>query len=161
MKEIKVDAPFFTFYAYTNNQTTIVCPSCDFKKKIDATPYKSANRALKVKCICGEVFNCVIEFRKCYRKKVNLPGEHFSEKTRKRGILRVEDISMGGLRFSSLDPHDLGQGDALEVKFRLDDSDKTEISKRAVVLHVKDLTVAIKFIDKNGWEKQLGFYMMP
>ncbi len=161
MKEIKVDTPFFTFYAYNNNQTTIVCPSCDFEKKIDATPYKGVNRALKVKCICGEVFKCVIEFRKCYRKKVNLSGEHFSEKTRKRGILRVEEISMEGLKFSSLDPHNLRKGDTLEVKFRLDDPDKTEISKKAVAAHVKDLTVAIKFTDKNGWDKQLGFYMMP
>ncbi len=161
MKEIKVNAPFFTFYAYTKNQTTIVCPSCDFKKKIDATPYKTVNRALEVKCICGEAFKCVIEFRKCYRKKVNLSGEHFSEKTRKRGILRVEEISMGGLRFSSLDPHNLGKGDILEVNFQLDDPNKTEIIKRAVVLRVKDLMVAIKFTDKNEWDKQLGFYMMP
>jgi hypothetical protein len=161
MKEIKVDEPFFTFYAYTKNQTTIVCPSCDFKKKIDATPYKGVNRALKVKCICGEAFKCVIEFRKCYRKKVNLSGEHFSEKTGKRGILCVEEISMGGLRFISLDPHNLGKGDTLEVKFQLDDPNKTEISKRAVVLHVKDLKVAIKFTDKDKWDKALGFYMMP
>ncbi len=161
MEEIKVDAPFFTFYAYTKNQTTIVCPSCDFKKKIDATPYKAVNRALKVKCTCGEAFKCIIEFRKCYRKKVNLSGEHFSEKTRKRGILRVEEISMGGLRFSSLDSHDIGKGDILEVKFHLDDLNKTEINKKAVVLRVEDLTVAIKFTDKNEWDKPLGFYMMP
>ena len=161
MKEIKIDVPLFTFYAYTNNQATIVCPICDFKKKIDAVPYKTVNRALKVKCICGEVFRCVIEFRKCYRKKVNLSGEHFSKKTGKRGVFRVEEISMGGMKFTSLDPHGIGKGDALEVKFLLDDPDKTEINKRAVVLRVEDLTVAIKFTDKNGWDKQLGFYMMP
>ncbi len=68
---------------------------------------------------------------------------------------------MEGLNFSSLDPHNLRKGDTLEAKIRLDDPDKTEISKKAVAAHVKDLTVAIKFTDKNGWDKQLGFYMMP
>lgn len=68
---------------------------------------------------------------------------------------------MEGLKFSSLHPHNLRKSDTLEVKFRLDDPDKTEISKRAVVLHVKDLTVAIRFTNKKGWDKQLGFYMMP
>ena len=161
MKEIRVDVPIFTFYAYTNNQTTIECPICDFKKKIDASPYKATNRALNVKGTCGEVFKCVIEFRKGYRKKVNLSGEYFSGKTRKRGTLRVEDISIEGLRFRSPDPHNLETGDAVEVKFRLDDSDKTEIKKKAVVLRVKGLAAAIKFTDKYGWDKQFGFYMMP
>lgn len=106
---------------------------------------------------------CRIEnyIRKCYRKTVNLPGEHCSEKTRKRGTIRVEDISMEGLRYSSLSPHNLETGEAVEVKFRLDDRDKTEIKKKAVVLRVKGLGVAIKFTDKNEWDKQLGFYMMP
>lgn len=85
MKEIKVNALFFTFYAYNKNQTTIVCPSCNFKKKIDATPYKAVNRALKVKCICGEAFKCVIEFIKCYRQK-EIFRESISAKRHKSGV---------------------------------------------------------------------------
>ncbi len=161
MKEIRVGESIFTFYAYTDNQTTIVCPRCEYKKKIDATPFKATDRALNVKCKCGEMFKCVVEFRKCYRKTINLPGEYYSEKTRKRATIRVENISMEGLRFSSMAPHHLKTGDTVELKFRLDDPHRTKINKKAVVLRVKDLTVAIKFTDKTEWDKQLGFYMMP
>ena len=85
MKEIKVDVPFFTFYAYTKNQITIVCPSCNFKIKIDTTPYKAVNQALEVKCICGEAFNCVIEYIKCYRQK-EIFRESISAKRHKSGV---------------------------------------------------------------------------
>ena len=118
-----------TVYVDDANQATIICPSCGFTKIIDATKFRNTKKSLKAKCKCDETFRFTIEFRKQYRKKVNLRGEHIIRESGKKGEIIIRDLSMGGIRFETLSLHQISKDDTLEVKFKLDDPLRSEICK--------------------------------
>ncbi len=159
--EISQSEPLLTFYPDSDNNVLISCPYCNFIKKINALKYRDSGKALKVRCKCGGIFSCTIDFRKFYRKKVNLAGEYVVLKNQRKGDLLVEDISMGGLGFNNMTPHNLEKGDILEIKFRLDDKNRTELKRRVMVMLVKGHFVGTEFTEKNRFDKELGFYLSP
>jgi hypothetical protein len=159
--EIKQTDSVLTFYPDKENNAVITCPACGNSKKIEASKYQSAGNALTVKCKCGENFKCTIDFRKYYRKKVNLSGEYLVLKNQRKGDMLVDDISMGGLGLINMTPHKLEKGDILEVKFRLDDKKRTDIVRKVRVMIIKGHFVGTEFFEKNRFDKELGFYLAP
>ena len=146
-----------TVYVNDANQATIICPKCAFTKEIDMTNFKKAQKSLKGKCRCGEVFGFTIEFRKNYRKKVRLGGEYRIKD--KKGEIIVEDLSMNGIRFVNLGSHQITKDDMLEVKFKLDNPMRSEINKLVKVIWVKDKIIGAEFSDLNTFKSELGFYL--
>jgi hypothetical protein len=146
-------------YVDSNNLATIICPECGFDKKIDATRFKDAHKKLKVKCICGEIFRCSLEYRKHYRKKVQLPGEYFVQGKNEKGEVIIEDISASGVRFSTLNPHYISRNDIVELKFTLDDSKRTQIQKLIKIIWIVDRSVGAEYVDLESIEKDLAFYL--
>ncbi|MFO7963539.1 MAG: PilZ domain-containing protein [Desulfobacterales bacterium] len=159
--EIKLSEPLHIFYPDQEGFVVIACPFCNFAKKIEAAKYRNSGKSLKVRCRCGKIFTCAIEFRRYFRKKVNLAGEYVLLKNQRKGDLMVEDLSMGGMGFSNLTPHQLGRGDILEVTFRLDDKKKTELKRRVKVVSVKGHFIGAEFAEKQRFDKELGFYLLP
>ena len=159
--EINQTESLLTFYPDKDNTAVISCPYCDFMKKIDALKYRDSGKILKVRCKCGKIFSCTIDFRKFYRKKVNLAGEYIVFKNQRKGDMLVEDISMGGVGFNNMTPHNIEKGDMLEVKFRLDDNNRTELKRKVEVMIVKGHFVGTEFAEKNRFDKELGFYLSP
>ena len=142
-----------------NNQATIICPKCGFEKNIDITNFKNTLRRLKAKCKCGEIYQFIIEFRKQYRKKVMLPGEYIVQKGGARGEIIIRELSVTGIRFESLKPHQISTDDTLEVKFKLDNPLRSEIRKLVKVMWARDRIVGAQFTERKLYEKDLGFYL--
>ncbi len=148
-----------TVYVDDTNQATIICPKCGFSKSIDTTNFKNTQKGVKAKCRCGEVFRFTIEFRKNYRKNVRLPGEYIIKGTREKGGILVKDLSLRGIRFETLRPHQISTDDTLEVKFKIDNPKRSEIHKQYKVIWVRDRIVGAHCSDPNFYGQELGFYL--
>ncbi len=146
-------------YVDDTNQATIVCPKCLLEKNIDVTNFKKTQKKLKDKCRCGEVFRLTLEFRKHYRKNVQLLGEYSVQGKDERGEIIIKDISAGGLRFESLKPHYISRNDTVELKFTLDNPKRTEIQKLIKIKWIIDRNVGAEYIDPKSLGKDLGFYL--
>ena len=146
-------------YVDDTNQATIICPKCGFEKNVDVTDFKDTKKKLKAKCKCGETHRFTIEFRKKYRKDVRLPGEYIIQEKGEKGEIIIRALSLTGIRFESMRPHQISAGDMLEMKFILDNPMKSEISKLAKVIWVKDRVVGANFSETELYAKVLGFYL--
>jgi len=146
-------------YVDDTNKATIVCPKCGFVKMIDTTNYKATQKRLKANCKCGEVFKITLEFRKKYRKDVELPGEYIIQQSGEKGEIVIKDLSMNGIRFESLKPHQISTDDTLEVTFKLDNPAQTEIRKFIKVMWIRDRIVGAHYTEMKYYEKDLGFYL--
>jgi len=147
------------FYANDANQTTLICPKCGFVKTIDTTNYKKTQKRLKAHCRCGEVFKFTLEFRKNYRKDVRLPGEYTIRQSGEKGEIIVKNLSMSGIRFTSLRPHQISTDDTLELKFNLDNPARKEIRRSAKVIWVRDHDVGAQYIELRYYKRDLSFYL--
>ena len=146
-------------YVDHTDQATIVCPKCELEKNIDVTNFKDTHKRLKAKCRCGEVFRITLEYRKHYRKKVQLSSEYFVQGKYEKGEIIIEDISAGGIRFASLKPHYISRNDTVELKFTLDNPMRTEIIKLIKVKWIIDRNVGAQYIDPKSLEKDLDLYL--
>lgn len=147
------------FYVNDAYQTTIVCPKCGFSKTIDTSNYKKTQKRLKATCKCGQVFKFTLEFRKHFRKDVRLPGEYNVRQSGEKGEIVVRNLSMGGIQFTSLRPHQIITDDMLELRFNLDNPARTEIRRSAKVMWVKDRDVGAQYIEPKLFERDLSFYL--
>ena len=146
-------------YVDDTNQATIICPKCGFEKNTDVTNFKNTQKRVKAKCRCGEVFRFTIEFRNNYRKKVRLSGEYIIKGRGEKGEMLVEDLSLSGIKFESLRPHQISKDDTLEVKFKLDNPMRLEIRRLFKVIWVRDRIVGATCSEPNSYKKELGFYL--
>ena len=146
-------------YVDDTRQATIICPKCGFEKTVDVTEFKDSQKKLKAKCKCGETYRFIIEFRTKYRKNVRLAGEYIANEKEEKGEIIVRELSLTGIRFESLKPHQMSPGDILEVKFRLDNPLRKEIRKLVKVIWIKDRFVGANFTETKFYEKDLGFYL--
>ena len=161
MKIIETNA-FYTYYANANDTVKITCPECNTSKNFNTNEYKTSNRGIKARCACGNVFRCIIEFRKYYRKTVDFAGEYRNEKTGAAGRMAVESISLSGIDFVNLTSGNLIMiNDILEVSFYLDDNSQTFIQRKARVTASDKDTINAIFINFQLYDKDLGFYLMP
>jgi hypothetical protein len=142
-----------------NNQATVICPKCKHEKIIDVTEFKDTHKRVKAKCRCGEVFRITLEFRKHKRKKVWLSGEYFVQGKDEKGEIKIEDISLGGIRFASLEPHYISRNDTVELRFTLDNPMRTEIQAPIEVKWIIDQNVGGQFFDPRSLEKDLMPYL--
>jgi hypothetical protein len=141
------------------NRVTIICPKCGFEKNIDTTNFKDTQKELKGRCRCGETYQFTIEFRKRHRKDVRLPGEYIVQEKGEKGEIIIRELSLSGIRFESLMPHQMLKDDTLELKFKLDNPLRTEIRKLVKVIWIKDRIVGAHYIETRLYEKDLGFYL--
>jgi hypothetical protein len=146
-------------YVNDTNQATIICPKCGFEKNVDVTNFKDTQKRLKAKCQCGETHRITIEFRKKYRKDVRLPGEYIIQGKGERGEIIIRELSLTGVRFESLKPHQISTDDILEMKFRLDNPLRSEIRKLVEVIWIRDRIVGAHYTETKLYEKDLGFYL--
>ena len=147
------------FYVDENNQVNIICHKCGFEKSIDAINYRNTKNKVKGKCKCIEGFEFTLEYRKHYRKNVTLPGEYISPKNGGKGEIIIRELSLTGVQFESLNPHQISSDDTLEVTFKLDNPLGSEIRKLAKVVWVRDRSVGAQFSERKLYEQALGFYL--
>jgi hypothetical protein len=148
-----------TIYAGATNYVTVICPKCGLKKNVNVFKYKDTHKRLKAKCKCGEVFRLSLEFRRFHRKIVRLTGEYFVQERGEKGEVLIKDISMTGINFEAIKPHNIANHDTVEIKFTLDNPDKTELDTLVKIMWVKDLNVGGYFIDQVRYKQDLVLYL--
>lgn len=137
----------------------IICTKCGFEQNIDVTNFKGTQKKLEGRCRCGETFQFTIEFRNRYRKSVRLPGEYMVQGKGEKGEIIIRELSLTGIRFESLKLHQNLKDDTLEVKFKLDNTLRSEIRKLAKAMWVKDRIVGAYFSETELYSQAFGFYM--
>jgi hypothetical protein len=142
------------------NQVKIICPKCGLEKNINVFKFKDTHKRLKVKCKCGEEFRIALDFRKYYRKNVQLTGEYYVKGKDEKEEILIEDISKIGIRFATLKPHNFSKDDLVELKFNLDNTMRTEVRTRVKIIWINDRTVGAQFNDPQLLEKDLLLYMI-
>lgn len=146
-------------YVDKNNQAMFICPKCGFERILDAMNFRAMKDLVKGECRCIETYRFVLEYRRHHRKDVSLSGEYIIPKSGEKGGLTIKQLSMTGIRFESLKPHQISKDDILEVKFKLDDHKKSDICKPITVIWVKDSNVGGQFTETKSYEKDLWFYL--
>jgi len=150
-------------YIRPDNTAVISCPHCGRQKTINTESLKQHKSKLKVKCVCKNMFTVDLEFRKRVRKPTSLKGtyKNHSQKDR-QGNIRVMNISVSGLEFSTLDIENFKEGDELTLTFNLDDEHRSEVRKEATVRAVRTKSVGCEFVGSGNlaFDGPLGLYVM-
>ena len=151
-------------YVNEKDQAIFICPYCGFGKRFDASPLKQKQKNVKIKCKCGKPSEVHIEFRGFIRKRVKLIGVCTAGKLKKELNVLIRDLSMQGIGIEFLfgDKKQLKMlqvGSIFHIKFKLDDKQKTNITRSCVIRSINGLKVGAEFNDEN-YTKQLGFYLM-
>jgi hypothetical protein len=141
------------------NRVTIICPTCRTEKNIDVAYFKDTHKRMKAKCPCGESFQFTLEFRRTYRKNFRLGGEYLFKEKAEKGEILIEEISANGIRFASLKTHNISKDDTVELKFKLNNPNKTEIRELVKVIWINDRNVGAKYIDQNRMKRIWFFYL--
>ena len=148
-----------TIYAEDTNYVTITCPKCGLAKNRNVTEFKNTPKRLKAKCKCGEVFRIFLEFRRYYRKIVRISGDYFIQDKDEKGEVLIKNISIDGIKFETLKPHNIFKDDLVELNFVLDNPNKTELQTLIKILWVIDLNVSGEFIDESSLKQDLFLYL--
>jgi len=141
------------FYVDENNQARIVCHKCGINKNLDVTKFKDTHKRLKAKCRCGEVFRLILDFRRHYRKNVRLAGEYFVQEKDEKGEILIEDISMTGINFATLKPHNFSKDYTVELKFTLDNPMKTRVQESVKIIRIIDRNVGAQYINQSRMQR--------
>lgn len=156
VKEVEVK-----FYADKEGDIAIVCPKCSHTRNMEVKDLKHIVPPVKISCVCGNVFHCLMEFRRTYRKEVSLQGEYTSLKDKHTGKMMVQDLSIEGLGFRTLVAHELQVDDIVEVKFQLDDRSESIVRRQARVKSTRGrFIIGAMFANLQYRDKALGFYLM-
>ena len=141
------------FYVDENNQSRIVCHKCGINKNLDVTKFKDTHKRLKAKCRCGEVFRLTLDFRRHYRKNVRLAGEYFVQEKDEKGEILIEDISMTGINFATLKPHNFSKDDTVELKFTLNNPMRTRVQESVKIIRIIDRNVGAQYINQSRMQR--------
>jgi len=148
-------------FVRNNNTATIICPACHTAKHINAEPYRYKKHAIKVRCRCGEHFTLCLDYRRHYRKLINLPGTYSITTPGKigGGVMHIRNISRGGIGFTISGPHHMEKDLNLILEFHLNDKKQTKLRKEARIRTVKGNYIGCQFPENDEVEKALGFYL--
>jgi hypothetical protein len=149
------------FFVKPDNTVDIKCPHCRTSRTVPLTKIKDPKKVFDVKCLCKKFFKVVLEFRKMYRKNTDLKGRYINQSQENdEGIIIIGNISMIGLGFHTVGPHHIECNHVLTVEFRLDDDQKTFITREIVVREVQGNFVGGEFVKVDRYDKFLDYYLM-
>lgn len=147
-------------FVRADDTVTIVCPACKTPKNAAVGAFRNKSHYLKVRCPCNTVFTVHLDFRQHYRKPTDLPGTFRSiTPSGMGGEVRIKDISQSGLGFTFSGMEPLQKGYTLTVSFTLDDKKQTRLVKEVVVQSVQGDFAGCRFVERQAYEKELGFYL--
>lgn len=147
---------------YINEQKmgTITCPECKKPWEKDFSQIKDfpKKNMLKCNCPCGHSFPIKLERRRHSRKMTNLTGSYLHDKSKKRGLVNIKNVSKSGASLELNTQHMIPSGDKLVLKFNLDDAQKSYMCKEAVVKKADGNTVGLEFSDMEPDEKLEDYF---
>lgn len=141
------------FYVDENNQARIICNKCGLNKNLDVTKFKDTHKKLKARCKCGEGFRLTLDFRKHYRKKVQLAGECFIQEKGERDDILIIDVSMSGINFTTFKPHNFSIDDTVELKFTFDNPMRTKVREQVKIKRINGRNVGAQYINQSRMQR--------
>lgn len=149
------------FYIDEDGKGFFECPNCRKQVKVDPYEFQGLFNGVKVKCSCDYEFRVFLGLREGRRKQSFLRGYYAKlPQGKEKGRIRVRDVSIKGIRFTTWNVHDLKVGDKILVQFVLEDRWDSEIVRPAMVRWVTDMTIGCQFTDCRDRDANLGFYVM-
>ena len=148
----------------STKMTTFVCPKCHKSKTVNVSKYADLDKKVKVsvKCPCGYAYNSILEKRKRYRRKTNLPGSYIrliDGKQMDGGLMIVKDLSTIGMKLQIDADNNCDIGDVIQVEFYTDDVQRAFIKKKVIIRSIKGPIIGTEFAPTEGIDKALGFYL--
>lgn len=142
------------------NMATFQCPQCkkSWKKDFSQLSRFNSNR-LRCKCPCGHTFAVILEKRRHVRKAAELSGSFIHDRTKRRGIIHIKNISISGVGFDLTSDQFMHVGDRLGLKFNLDDPPRSFLYKEVIVRKISGRYVGVEFCEfkhKDALEIYLG-----
>lgn len=149
------------------------CPRCNIAKSIPVNKLNSKHE-IKARCKCNNVFKIKFEYRKKFRKPIELDG-HFSivdintdiQKINKHVLnvfhqypCKVINLSSHGIGFTAIKAQEIRKGHVIRIIFKLDNSTNTSINKIAVVKVIKDIYFGCEFVEPEKDDPAIGFYLL-
>ena len=149
---------------FTNEKdsaVSFVCPECDSCRTEIETHLTPLDHLIKLKCNCpgNSIYSTTLERHNSFRKDVCLKGFYEYPAQEEQGTITVENISIGGIKFTLGVWGGFCAGRRLWVEFKLDDSRRTVIRRQVEVRWMHGLTVGANFIDPNQYDG-LGLYIL-
>jgi len=154
------------FYVKRDNTVEIKCPYCQTSKIVPVEKLKNPKEVIKVRCVCRKIFYAVLEFRKMNRKGTQLKGRYVNQsRENDKGGMLVNNISMNGIGFYTVNSHKIEKDNILNVDFKIDDAQKTFMSREVIVRRVvkgsKFDHVGAEYVNIAEYDKYLDFYLLP
>jgi len=149
-------------YVRPDKTAVLNCPHCKRQKEIKVASFTGSKSRLKIKCTCKKIFRAQLEYRKRLRKKTNLSGSYVNHSQFKNsGPLRVKNISVSGLEFTSRDIHKFKVDDELTVTIIINDDQRTEVIKDVIIKDIRKNAIGCEF-ERGGdfvFDGPLGLYV--
>ena len=151
-------------YITSTKMATFVCPNCNKSKTVNISKYTDLDKkvSVSVRCPCGYAYVSILEKRKRYRKKTNLPGSYsrfINGKLMDSGLLIVKDLSTIGMKLQINAANDCEVGDVIQVEFHTDDAQRAFIKKKVIIRSINGPIIGTEFAPTEGIDKALGFYL--
>ena len=150
-----------------DNKATLACPVCERSRTIDASPYITLSRIVKIRisCPCGYQYTAELERRRYYRKKVHFPGRYAQVPEGRypgRGQMAVIDLSRSGVKMRLDRDKNFRVGDRIVLEFQLDDAKRSKVRKESVVRRIDGAELGAEFTPTDPTDpntKAIGFYL--
>ncbi|MEE8302195.1 MAG: hypothetical protein V3S24_07150 [Candidatus Tectomicrobia bacterium] len=145
-----------------NKEGEITCPKCSKMKTITATPQLLTKRAIKVKCSCGHSFSVSLDYRRFFRRNVEIPGVLYQVgSTEILCNVTITSLSISGVGFTTKSLHNIYINSAFEIEFKLDDDSDATIREAIAIRRINGLHVGAEFSEQEKYNYELDFYMAP
>ncbi len=147
----------------------VVCPHCNQSKifNLNDLPPNSPN-PFNYECRCGGFSSVLLNYRRSYRKRVNLAGMFTvpSESKKIERICSILDISATGMQIVTDYFKTISEGQLIHTTVILDDKLRTRLELHCVVLRIiRDNArsrLRLELVNLNTHQQQiLGSYLMP
>jgi hypothetical protein len=129
---------------------------------VDASRFSNHHR-FKVHCKCGHVTQIELEKRGQYRKETDIAGSYrvfeSQETPPDSGTMTVVDISRVGVRLKFSSFPKIHPGDMVNIKFNLDDKNRSFVNRDVIVKNIKAPYAGARFHRTHDMDNILGFYM--
>jgi len=147
----------------------VVCPHCNQSRifNLKDLPQNSPN-PFNYECRCGGFSSVLLNYRRSYRKRVNLAGMFTvpSESKKIQRICTILDISATGMQIVTDYFKPISEGQLIQATIILDDKWHTRLELPCVVLRISRENarsrLRLKFVNLSTHQQQiLGSYLMP
>lgn len=147
-------------YVQPDGSALVICPECGFQKIIETRDRQLKTNRIKVRCKCSTQFTLQLEFRKFFRKDVELRGEcSFIPANGSNQHITLVNLSMGGACIQLDTPQPVAADTQGLMTFTLDDRNNSKIVKRFTVKYVAGNRVHCEFYNDKEYQRELGFYL--